>query len=106
MLPFVQQPSFIFGPLHLQALGFILATSVVVAEALFRRRLRRVGLDIEVGMSLAWYMLVVGFIGAHLFSLILYFPDKLAQNPLYLFKFWEDVSSFGGMLGGALGAVI
>jgi phosphatidylglycerol:prolipoprotein diacylglycerol transferase len=106
MIPFLQQPSFSVGPLTLQAFGFILAMSVVVAEALYRRRLRVLGLNVETGMSLAWYALVSGFAGAHLFSLILYFPDKLARNPLLLFKFWEDVSSFGGMLGGAVGLAI
>jgi phosphatidylglycerol---prolipoprotein diacylglyceryl transferase len=106
MIPFVQQPRLSLGPITLQAFGFILATSVIVAEALYRRRMRRLGLDVDVGISLAWYALVVGFIGAHLFSVLFYFPEKVARNPLLLFKIWEDVSSFGGMLGGALGVAL
>jgi phosphatidylglycerol:prolipoprotein diacylglycerol transferase len=106
VIPYLQQPGIAIGPLKLQAFGVILAISVVVAEALYRRRLRRQQLDVEVGMALAWYALVTGFICAHLFSVLLYFPDKVARNPLLLFKVWEDVSSFGGMLGGALGAAL
>ena len=104
MIPYVEQPSLNLGPIRLQAFGAILMTAVLVGEALYRRRLRQQALDVEVGMALAWYILVTGFVGAHLFSLIAYFPSKLAHNPLLLFKVWEDVSSFGGMLGGAVGA--
>lgn len=42
------------------------------------------------------------FLGAHLFSVLFYFPEKVAANPLVLLKLWEDVSSFGGILGGSL----
>jgi phosphatidylglycerol:prolipoprotein diacylglycerol transferase len=106
LIPYIQQPGISLGPIRLQAFGAILMTAVVVGEALYRRRLRQVALDIDTGMALAWYILVAGFVGAHLFSLILYFPSKLAHNPLLLFKVWEDVSSFGGMIGGAIGAVV
>ena len=106
LIPYLQQPGVSLGPIRLQAFGAILMTAVLVGEALYRRRLRQLALDLDTGMALAWYILVAGFIGAHLFSLILYFPSKLAHNPLLLFKVWEDVSSFGGMIGGAIGAVL
>ena len=106
LIPYLQQPGISLGPIRLQAFGAILMTAVLVGEALYRRRLRHVRLDVDTGMALAWYILVAGFVGAHLFSLILYFPSKLERNPLLLFKVWEDVSSFGGMIGGAIGAVL
>ena len=106
MIPYIQQPSISFGPIRLQAFGAILMTSVLVGEAIYRRRLSHLGLDLDVGMALAWYILVIGFVGAHEFSLIVYFPDRLARNPLLLFKVWEDVSSFGGLFGGAVGAAL
>jgi phosphatidylglycerol:prolipoprotein diacylglycerol transferase len=106
VIPFIQQPSIAFGPIRLQAFGAILMIAVLVGEAMYRRRMRQLGLDVETGMAMAWYILVTGFVVAHLFSLLLYFPDKVVRNPLLIFKVWEDVSSFGGMLGGALGAVL
>lgn len=106
MIPYIQQPSISIGPLKLQAFGAILMTAVLVGEALYRRRLRAEHLDEPTGMGMAWYIMVAGFVGAHLFSVIFYFPEKVEQNPLFLFKIWEDVSSFGGMLGGAIGAVV
>jgi phosphatidylglycerol:prolipoprotein diacylglycerol transferase len=106
VIPFIQQPGIFVGPIHLQAFGAILMIAVLVGEALYRRRLREQHLDQSVGMGMAWYIMVAGFVGAHLFSVIFYFPEKVARNPLLLFKIWEDVSSFGGMLGGAIGAAV
>jgi phosphatidylglycerol:prolipoprotein diacylglycerol transferase len=106
LIPFLQQPGFSLGPLRLQAFGAILMIAVLVGEAMYRRRMRALGLDVETGMGIAWYILIAGFVGAHLFSVLFYFPEKVARNPLLLFKLWEDVSSFGGMLGGAVGAVV
>jgi phosphatidylglycerol:prolipoprotein diacylglycerol transferase len=106
VIPFIQQPSYTVGPLHLQAFGAILMGAVLVGEWAYRRRLKAAHLDENVGMAIAWYILVAGFIGAHLFSVLFYFPHEVARDPLLLFRVWEDVSSFGGMLGGALGAVI
>jgi phosphatidylglycerol:prolipoprotein diacylglycerol transferase len=106
LIPYLQQPGISLGPIRLQAFGAILMTAVLVGEAFYRRRLRHAALDLDTGMALAWYILVAGFVGAHLFSLILYFPSRLAHNPLLLFKVWEDVSSFGGMIGGAVGAAL
>jgi phosphatidylglycerol:prolipoprotein diacylglycerol transferase len=106
VIPFIQQPSLTVGPLHLQAFGAILMGAVLVGEWMYRRRLASAQLDVGVGMAMAWYILVAGFIGAHLFSVLFYFPDQVAHDPWLLVRVWEDVSSFGGMLGGALGAVI
>jgi phosphatidylglycerol:prolipoprotein diacylglycerol transferase len=44
-------------------------------------------------------------LGAHLFSVLLYFPDKLRDDPWLILRVWEDISSFGGLLGGLAGAL-
>lgn len=91
------------GPLTIHAFGVIVATSVMVGVELGRRRFRHLGLDSRVGEALAWYAIVGGFLGAHLFSALFYFPEEVVRNPLVLLKLWEDISSFGGMLGGLAG---
>jgi phosphatidylglycerol:prolipoprotein diacylglycerol transferase len=106
MIPYIEQPSLSLGPVTLHAFGVIVATSAITGDFLYRRRLVHLGLDIAIGMSLGWWALVTGFVAAHLFSLIFYFPEQLARNPWALFKIWENVSSFGGMLGGAVGAAL
>lgn len=106
MIPYFEQPCAHIGPLRLCAFGFIVAASVLAGLELGRRRFRHLGLDAGVGESLAWYAIVGGFLGAHLFSIIFYFPEKLADDPLLLLRVWEDISSFGGIIGGFLGILL
>lgn len=76
--------------------------SVALGMTLGARRFAALGLDRALGERFAWWVVVGGFLGAHLFSVLLYFPEKVAANPLVLLKLWEDISSFGGIVGGAL----
>lgn len=101
MVPYFQQPSISFGPITIAAFGVIVAGSVFAGLEIGRRRFRKLGLDVARGEALGGYVLIGGFLGAHLFSVLFYFPEKLLANPLLLFKVWEDISSFGGILGGA-----
>lgn len=99
----MEQPSVSVGPLTIHAFGVIVAAAVYVGLVIGARRFARLGLDRALGERMAWWAVVGGFLGAHLFSVIFYFPRELAENPLILFKLWEDISSFGSILGGALG---
>jgi len=49
------------------------------------------------------YVVLSGFVVAHLYSVLAYFPREAMEHPLLLLKFWEDISSFGGFAGGLLG---
>lgn len=103
MIPYVEQPSLDLGPLTVHAFGLIVAAAVFAGLAMGRRRFQRLGLDLALGEGMAGYAVVAGFVGAHLFSVLFYFPEKVAANPLVLLKFWEDISSFGSILGGLVG---
>lgn len=103
MIPYFEQPSVHLGPVTVHAFGIIVAASVLFGLELGRRRFGRLGLDRALGERLAWWVVVGGFLAAHLFSVLFYFPHELAANPLLLFKVWEDISSFGGILGGVVG---
>lgn len=101
-VPYVEQPVLHLGPLTIAAFGAIVAASAAVGMKLGARRFADLGLDRELGDRLAWWVVVGGFVGAHLFSLVFYFPGKLLANPWSLLRLWEDISSFGGIIGGAL----
>lgn len=103
MIPFFEQPSLSIGPATIHAFGVVTALAVVVGLWLARRRAVGDGLDRRVNEDLAWYAIGFGFVGAHLYSVLLYFPEELARDPLLLLRLWEDISSTGGILGGALG---
>lgn len=102
-VPYLEQPSLSIGPLTIHAFGAIVAAAVFAGLTIGARRFAKLELDQAVGEGFAWWVIVGGFLGAHLFSVLLYFPEKVAANPLILFKIWEDISSFGSILGGGLG---
>lgn len=106
MIPFLEAPSARVGPLTINAFGVIVAAAVFVGLSVGARRFRQLGFEKSRSESFAWWVVVGGFLGAHLFSVLFYFPRKVAENPLVLLKFWEDISSFGGILGGALGMLL
>ena len=103
MIPYFDQPSFSMGPLTIHAFGIIVAAAVYAGLAIGGRRFASLGLDRSLGERLGWWAIVGGFLGAHVFSVLLYFPEKVVENPLVLLKVWEDISSFGSILGGWLG---
>lgn len=103
MIPYFPQPSVDLGPVTIHAFGVIVAAAVLVGLEVARRRMRHLGLDMTLSEPLAGWTLIGGLLGAHLLAVLLYFPEKVAADPFVLLKVWEDLSSFGGILGGLLG---
>jgi phosphatidylglycerol---prolipoprotein diacylglyceryl transferase len=103
VIPYFEQPSLDLGPVTIYGFGVLVAVAVIVGTQAALRRFRTVGIDPDVGMNLVFYVLVFGFLAAHLFAVLTYFPDRLAEDPLLLLKVWENISSFGGLGGGLLG---
>ena len=106
VIPYFEQPSIRIGPLTIHAFGVIVASAFALGLDAGRRRVRACGLDPHIGEGLAWWAVVGGFLGAHLFSVLFYFPREVAANPWHLLKFWEDISSFGGIFGGLIGIAL
>ena len=103
MLPYFDQPSFALGPIRIHAFGIMVATAVLVGWYLAERRIEKLDLDRLLGDRMIWWLLIGGFLGAHLFSVFFYFPDKLARDPLIVLRVWEDIASFGSIVGGIIG---
>lgn len=102
-VPYVEQPSVTLGPLTIHAFGVIVATAVLAGLILGALRFDALGLDRQLGERMGWWAIVGGFLGAHLFSVIFYFPRELADNPILLFMVWRDIASFGSIIGGFAG---
>ncbi|HLO09670.1 MAG TPA: prolipoprotein diacylglyceryl transferase family protein [Desulfobacteria bacterium] len=104
MIPYFPQPEYhLFGPFTIHAFGTIVAVAVIVGWQMVVRRARAKELDPELVQDLLSYVLLCGFVVAHLYSVLAYFPREAMQDPLLLLKFWQDISSFGGFAGGLLG---
>ncbi len=106
MIPYFAHPLLQLGPFTVHLFGITVAIAVVVGLAAAERRFRRYGLDPVTGGSLGAWTIVFGMLGAHLFSVLLYFPGKVLEDPWILLRLWEDISSFGGILGGIAGAFL
>lgn len=105
MIPYFEQPKFHLGPITIHAFGVLVALGILLAFRLIRRRAPRIGLDAVVAERLAMNMVVAGFIVAHVFDRIAYFPRDVLARPWSLLYIWESISSFGGFLGATLVAV-
>jgi len=104
MIPYFPQPEYrLFGPVTVHAFGAIVALSVIVGWKMAVARSRRIGLDPELLQDLLFHVVLSGFIVAHLYSVLAYFPRQAMEDPLLLLKIWENISSFGGFVGGLFG---
>lgn len=105
MLPYIEQPHFHLGPLPIHGFGILVALAVLIGSEILRRRAVAVGLSGALAQRLVTWVLVGGFLGAHLVDRFIYFPRETMEDPQTILMIWQGISSFGGFLGGTLGAV-
>lgn len=103
-IPYFEQPRLAIGPLTIHAFGVLVAAAVLVGHRVFRWKLKREGLEPRPGERLLAWVLVGGFLGAHLVDRLVYYPGETLADPLSLVKIWNGLSSFGGFLGAIAGA--
>lgn len=106
MIPYFQQPSLALGPLNVHAFGVLVACAVMFGVSVLHRRAAAAGLPAaEVSRFVNW-ILLGGFAGAHLVNRFVYFPGETLAHPISVLQFWDGLSSFGGFLGGTVGALL
>ena len=105
MIPYFAQPKLHLGPITIHAFGVLVASGILLALRLIRRRAPQVGLDPVLAERLAMRMIIIGFIFAHVIDRVAYYPRDVLANPLSLLYIWESISSFGGFVGATLVAV-
>jgi phosphatidylglycerol:prolipoprotein diacylglycerol transferase len=106
VLPYISQPHITLGPITIHAFGVLVALAMMVGMRFVRRRAAADGLEPMVADRLVTWVLIAGFIGAHLVDRFVYYPAETLAEPLRILKFWEGLSSFGGFLGAIVGAVL
>lgn len=105
MIPYIHIETINVGPVPLHPFGILVALGVIVGCSLGIRRARQVGLDETQMRSFMGWTLVAGFMAAHILDAILYHPREVVKDPWLLLELWNGLSSFGGFLGGVLGAL-
>lgn len=105
MIPYFQSPSFPLGPFTVEVFGIFAALGIYVCVTLSVGRALRRGLPAEPLANFAFWCVITGIVFGHLVHLFLYHPEEL-QKPWQVFKLWDGLSSFGGVLGGFLATIV
>jgi phosphatidylglycerol:prolipoprotein diacylglycerol transferase len=101
-LPFFSISHFDIG-IKLQHFGMIVAAGVLIGASIARRYSDKRGIEDDIIRQLTGWIVISGFIGAHVFDVLMYQQEKLKEDPLLILKLWDGISSYGGFLGGAMG---
>ena len=103
MIPYVPYPTFEIGSYTLGSFWVLVGLAILVEFRIVMTRAPRFGISpLETSTLLGW-AIGLGIFGAHVFDMLVYFPDQVRRDPWELLRFWGTLSSFGGMLGGILG---
>jgi phosphatidylglycerol:prolipoprotein diacylglycerol transferase len=106
VIPYFEQPKLHLGPLTIHAFGALVATGILLAFRLIRKRAPGAGLDPVLAERLAMRIVIVAFITAHIFDRLAYYPRETMADPLSLLYIWQSISSFGGFIGAVIVAFL
>jgi len=106
LIPYFAQPSLPVGPITIHAFGLLVACGVLLGAKILQARAAAEAIPARAATRLVSWILIGGFLGAHLFDRIVYFPAETLGDPVSIFRIWEGLSSFGGFIGGTLGALL
>lgn len=79
--------------------GILVMVAFIFGSHMAMRKAARDGLDPDLINRLVGWLVLAVFVGGHLGHVLFYDFDRLAENPMYLFKVWDGLSSFGGFVG-------
>lgn len=92
-------------PPSIKPFGTLVALGVYIGSVVTVRHARQRGLDERKMNEFILWILVGGFVCAHVLDAIFYHPQRVLEDPLYLLRLWDGLSSYGGFIGGASGAI-
>lgn len=96
---------FELGPVTIYSYGFMIALGFILCTLLAERRSRKLGLDPDKIVSLAFWCIAGGLLGAK----ILYYITEIKsiiENPKLLLDIANGFVVYGGILGGILGGYL
>jgi phosphatidylglycerol:prolipoprotein diacylglycerol transferase len=105
VLPYVSLPDVHIGPVPIHPFGVLVATGVLIGWWLAVRRAERYGVPKAEMESFISWILGFGFVLSHMIDEVMYRPKEIVEHPLQLLKIWAGISSFGGFIGGVVGAL-
>ena len=106
MVPYFEVPAWRIGSFTLHPFGLLVGIAIATAYFMARARAARCGLSQASISHILLWMLIPGFIAAHMTLMIIEQWPQVAVDPLLLIWPLRGIRSFGGLLGGMLGAVV
>lgn len=106
LIPYFEIPVLSIGPLEIQPFGVLAALGVYSGARIAESRARKMNLDPRPMAQFAMWALLGGIVGGHLVHLLFYHPEELSKSPWQLLRFWDGLSSFGGLLGGIIATAV
>lgn len=109
LIPYIRPPEKliadlpVIGPLKLQFFGPLVAAGVILGYHRCLHYAKRKDIDEFIARDLMFWVLVTGFVISHWVSVLFYFPEDVAANPLVLIMIWNGLSSVGGFFGATVG---
>ena len=105
IIPWFEFPSLSLGPFTIQSFGVLSALGILAAVQLAAKGAKETGRNPQVILDFAVVGVLTGVVVGHLVHLFFYHPEEL-REPWRIFKFWEGLSSMGGLAGGVLAAFV
>ena len=107
MIPYFTFPVYQLGPVPIDPWGFLVCVGFVLGLELARARGIALGLDVRDIVDGAVFIVLTGFVGAHLMFVLGYHYDRFERDGVMaLLRVWEGFASSGGFLGAVVGAVV
>jgi len=107
MIPYFKLTTIPLGPVDIQVWGLMVALGMMAGLYLGRRLAVKGGLDGEVMVDVAVWTLIPALVFGRLGHVVFYNLAAALQDPLSVFRVWDGgMSSFGGYLGAAIGALV
>jgi phosphatidylglycerol---prolipoprotein diacylglyceryl transferase len=102
MIPYWNFQLGTFAGVEIHMFIVLVAVAIVIGDRIAVYQAVKRGLDVRDVKYMNYWIVVGGFVGAHLVSVIFYYPDRIKENPWVLLYIWAGLSSYGGFLGSIL----
>lgn len=85
----------------------LVCLGVLLGMEVSRARAIRMGIDVRDIVDGIVFTVVLGFIGAHVLTVVAYYPERLQTDGIWaLLRVWQGFSSTGGFIGGIAALLI
>lgn len=105
IIPWFEFPTLDLWKFHIQSFGVLSALGILAAVQIAAKLAERLGRDPQVILDFAVSGVLAGILSGHLVHLFFYHPEELS-DPGRVLRFWEGLSSMGGLLGGVIAAIV